>query len=54
MMEICYDQKLIILRRKKNYNHKNLVDALDYKQKLTILELLYFYQINLSIKYYII
>ena len=45
-LEIDYNQKMIILSWKTAYNHKQNFGAYDYKQKLIILELLCFYQID--------
>ena len=47
-MKIDYNKKLIILSWKIAYNHKQYFGVYDYKQKVIILELLYFYQIDLK------
>ena len=43
-----YNKKLIILSWKIAYKRKQFFGAYDYKQKLIILELICFYQIDLK------
>ena len=48
LMKVDYNKKLIILSWKIAYKHNQFFGAYDYKQKLIILKLLCFYQIDLK------
>ena len=45
-LKIYYNQELIILSQKIAYNDKQHFGVYNYKQKIIISELLYFYQID--------